>query len=229
VAEHTSAVLDYFDTDAYLSGNPLVPIRARLVAELLHDLHGATVLDLGCGDGSISRPLLAGENRLTLVDMSEAMLERARHATSGATRFVRANALTWTEDAVYDVVLCVGLVAHVESPSKLVERVAAATRPGGRCIVQITDGGRPLGWLLARYARLRRREGYRLNELTGSELVDLAAERGLRPLAARRYGLLIPLTGRLPYRVQSWLEERFSTGLLSRAAAELLVLFEKMP
>jgi SAM-dependent methyltransferase len=229
VAEHTSRVLDYFDTDAYLSGNPLVPIRARLVAELLHGLHGATVLDLGCGDGSISRPLLAGENRLTLVDMSEAMLERARRATSGPARFVQADALTWTEDAVYDVVLCIGLVAHVESPAKLVERVAAATRPGGRCIVQITDGGRPHGWVLTRYARLRRREGYRLNELTGRELVDLAAERGLRPLAVRRYGLLIPLTGRLPYRMQSWLEERFSTGLLSRAAAELLVMFEKMP
>jgi SAM-dependent methyltransferase len=227
VTDHTSAVLDYFDTDAYLIRNPIVPIRARLVSELLSGLRGGRVLDLGCGDGSVSRPLLANNNHLTLLDLSEAMLERAGHATGGMTRYLHADALTWRPDGFYDAVLCIGLVAHVDSPARLLEQAAGATRPGGRCIVQITDVGRPLGWLLTRYGRLRRREGYPLNELTGRQLVALAIQHDLRPVAACRYGLLVPLTGRLPYRGQAWLEERFASGLLSRAAAELLVVFEK--
>ena len=36
------------------------------------------ILDIGCGDGSLSLPLLDDRSRLTLLDFSEGMLERAR-------------------------------------------------------------------------------------------------------------------------------------------------------
>jgi len=227
MTNHTSAVLDYFDTDAYLTDNPIVPIRARLVSELLADLRGGRVLDLGCGDGSISRPLLP--NRLTLVDFSEAMLERAKQTVGSTARYVQADALTWQPDGLYDAVLCIGLVAHVDSPTRLVEQAAAATRPGGRCVIQITDAGRPLGWLLTHYIRVRRRNVYRLNETSGRQLIEIAAGYRLKPVAERRYGLLIPGTGRLPDRWHAWLEERFASGVLSRLAAEVLVVFERSP
>lgn len=229
--EHTAKAREFFETDAYLTRNPVVAIRTQLVAELLSDLRGARVLDLGCGDGSVSRPLLAAGNDVTLVDVSEAMLDRAKRAVipegAGKAEYVQFDVLEWEPDAPYDAVLCIGLFAHVSSPQRLIEQAVKATRAGGRCIFQITDSGRPLGWLLTRYGRFRQREGYRLNELATSELVAFAAAYGLTPIADRRYGLLLPTTGRLPYRWHRWLERRFASGLLSRAGADTLLVFRK--
>jgi SAM-dependent methyltransferase len=231
VKAHTTKVRDFFETDAYLSNNPIVPIRARLVNELLSDLRGGRVLDLGCGDGSISRPLLAAGNEVTLVDVSESMLRRARELVTpeaaGRVEYVQADILEWAPGRLYDAVLCVGVLAHVSSPGRALERVTEALRCGGRAVVQITDGGRPLGWFLNRYGRQRRGEGYRLNELTSRELISRASNYGLKPVTVRRYGLLLPSTGRLPYQWRSVLERRFASGFLSAAAADLLVVFRK--
>lgn len=227
----TKGAHEYFEGEAYLANNPIVPIRARFVSELLSDLRNGSVLDLGCGDGSISRGLLDRGNDLTLVDFSEAMLRRARESepasAAGRVRYVQSDILDWSADRRYDAVLCIGLLAHVASPERVLEFVAATTKPGGRCILEITNVGRPLGWLLARYGRLRQREGYRLNELSAQMLYDLGEPLGLTPIAERRYGFLVPLSGRLPYRWQARLESWFAFSFASRAAAELLVLFRK--
>ncbi len=210
-----------WETGAYLERNPIISIRARHVAALLRDLHGGAVLDLGCADGSISQPLPAA--RLTLVDLSPAMLERARQNVPWA-ECIQANVLEWKSDRLYDAVLAIGLFAHVSSPDLLLQKVVEALRPGGRCIVQITDGGTPLGWLHTRYARLRR---YKLNEFTSRELIVRASRYSLRPIAVRRYGFLFPGSGRLPYHWQLRIEGWFASGWLSQIGAESLILFRR--
>ena len=221
----------FFETDAYAEGNPVIPIRAQLVAQMLNGLRGARVLDLGCGDGSVSRPLLEAGNDVTFVDFSNAMLRRAQArelpAGSGKARYVAADVLEWEPDAPYDVVLCIGVLAHIESPSRLLGRVATATRPGGTAIVQTTDVGRILGRLVTYYSRWRRREGYRLNEFTRAALVALARGHGLLPSGERRYGFLLPGTGHLPYRWRLWLEERFASGLPAKVGTDVLLIFER--
>jgi SAM-dependent methyltransferase len=221
----------FFETDAYAEGNPVIPIRAQLVAQMLSGLRGARVLDLGCGDGSVSRPLLEAGNDVTLVDFSNEMLRRAQarelRTGSGKARYVEADVLEWEPDAPYDVVLCIGVLAHIESPSRLLGRVATATRPGGTAIVQITDLGRILGRLVTYYSRWRRREGYRLNEFTRATLVALARGHGLLPSGERSYGFLLPGTGHLPYRWHLWLEERFASGLPAKIGTDVLLSFER--
>jgi SAM-dependent methyltransferase len=228
---HTTKVREFFDSDAYLTHNPIVKIRARLVAELLSDLRGAKVLDLGCGDGSVSRALLATGNDVTFVDVSDVMLARARKAVippgGGRAEYVQSDVLAWEPQSEYDAVLCIGLLAHVTSPERVLEQAARATRAGGRCVVQITDAGRPLGWVLTRYAQLRPGKRYPLNRLTAHDLAALAGRHRFTPIAARRYGLLVPMTGRLPYRWQQRLEERFAHGLLAHAAADILLVLRR--
>ena len=215
---------NYFETTAYLERNPIIPIRARLVADLLSDLRNASIVDLGCGDGALSQSF-AG-NDLTLVDFSEAMIERARQNVPTA-RHILADALEWEPDGQYDAVIAVGLLAHVTAPNALIEKVASMLKPAGRCILQITDAGRPLGWFLTRCGRFRQRGGYRLNELSWRELAARAGRHGLTAVETRRYGLLLPGLGRLPYPLVASIENAFSAPFLAPLAGDVLGLFRK--
>jgi predicted TPR repeat methyltransferase len=219
----------FFETDAYLTANPLIPIRARLVGELLSEVAKGRILDLGCGDGAISLPLLTRSDHLTLVDRSNTMLDRAKARTpyGAPVEFVQADVLDYAPDGLYDAVLCVGVVAHVASVTGLVTRVAEAVSPGGLCIIQITDDAQPLGHFLNRYARVRR-AGWSRNEMTVTALVCLASQHHLDVVAVRRYGLALPGTGVLPYGWRLRLEEVAATSaLISRLSAELIVCFRR--
>ena len=87
----------YFETSTYLDRNAVIPVRARIVRDWLSTTANSHVLDLGCGDGSISLPLLGAGNSLTLVDFSDRMLALAQSAapSSADVTFVRADILDY--------------------------------------------------------------------------------------------------------------------------------------
>jgi 2-polyprenyl-3-methyl-5-hydroxy-6-metoxy-1,4-benzoquinol methylase len=220
----------FFDTRSYLERNAIIPVRALIVRDLLAEVHDSRVLDLGCGDGSISRSLLASHNHLTLVDFSAKMLESARGGfpVKAPIEFIQADILDYVPSAPYDAVICVGVLAHVRSVRKAIERVSASLRPGGLCVLQTTDNASPLGWLLNSYYRWRGRERYELNTITLAELVSIADLCGLVQRRSRRYGLLLPGLGRLPYNWERRMENVVASNpRLSQLGAEVMVCFEK--
>lgn len=229
----SEAVRVFFESDEYLRGNPLIAIRARLVAELLAGIREGRILDLGCGDGGVSRPLLACANRLTLVDFSPAMLDRARSATpaGAAAEFVSADVLEFIPAVPYDAVLCIGVLAHLPAVEPMIGRLAAALKPGGLCVVQLTDTGTLIGRARYTYLRLRSRSApYRLNRLTYAGVVATARRHGLALRDQRRYALSLPGTGHLSPRHRLRLEAGFAARpSLARAGAEVLISFQRTP
>jgi SAM-dependent methyltransferase len=220
----------FFEADTYLEHNAIIPVRALIVAELLSGLQNARILDLGCGDGSVSRALLAAQNKLTLVDFSPKMLERARAATppDAPVEFIEANILRFDPPEPFDAVICVGVLAHVPSLEEVLGRVSAVVRPGGVCVLQITDAAAPLGRVLNQYYRWRRREHYLKNQVTLTELVAAADRHDLSALDQRRHGLLLPGMGKLPYRWECRLENAvWASPYLSHLGAEVIVSFQK--
>lgn len=229
----SAAVRAFFETDKYLKGNPLIPVRAGFVASLLQGVRGGRILDLGCGDGAVSRPLLAADNELTLVDFSTAMLERARHDTPAGARvtFILSDVLSYVTDTPYDAVLCVGVLAHLPSIEPMIARISQSLKPGGLCVLQITDVESPLGWALNQYQRLRVKvSAYApLHPMSRSKVVAIASRHKLALRATRKYALSIPGSGRLPEAMQLSLEASFArSALLSRAGAEALMSFERL-
>lgn len=224
------AVRAFFATAAYLDKNPILPIRAALVGELLAGVRDGWILDLGCGDGSISLPLLRHGNRLTLVDLSQTMLDRAKaSAPSGAAvTFVQEDILAYLPERPYDAVLCLGVAAHVSSIERLFARASDAVRNGGVCVLQATDDSQPFGRLRKQYYRVRyARRGGR-NETTLDDIIDLASRHELEIRTVRRYGLDLPGSGFLPYHWQLRIEAAaLSSRALSLLSAEVLVCFEK--
>jgi SAM-dependent methyltransferase len=211
MAATSDQIKAYFDTDAYVRRNPIISVRAQLLSEMLRATRDSRIIDLGCGDGTLTRPLLRDGNRLTLVDFSGPMLDRARaHFPSDApVEFVESDVLSYHSIEPADVVVCIGVLAHVSSPEAVIAHIAGLMRPNGICVLEITDRSSPMGWLLTQKGRLGHRAGWATNRLSRSELVQIARAHRLAelPSTLRRYGLLVPIARWLPYGTALRLEE----------------------
>jgi 2-polyprenyl-3-methyl-5-hydroxy-6-metoxy-1,4-benzoquinol methylase len=155
------------------------------------------ILDIGCGDGSMSLPLLTSGNRLTLVDLSSSMLSFAR---SNVPRELLANVEIVNEDFTrarlepqsYDLILCIGVLAHAESPVALIEKIISLLRPGGTIIMESTDASHFLSPLVVLYHRLWgmfRPQGYALNLISSAEVIEIFRRLHFKLSSIYRYNL----------------------------------------
>jgi SAM-dependent methyltransferase len=76
------------------------------------------VLDVGCGIGLVDRLLLPHVSALEGVDVSEAMVERARSTNAGAQYRVYDGQALPFEDGAFDVVFAMCVLHHVEPPDR---------------------------------------------------------------------------------------------------------------
>lgn len=97
----------------------------------------ADVLDLGCGTGSLS--LLAAErgHRVTGVDLSPAMVERARAKLAGraAVFLVGDAAAPPVGEERFDVVLARHVLWTLPDPARVLREWSGLLRPGGRLVL----------------------------------------------------------------------------------------------
>ncbi|HET6549325.1 MAG TPA: class I SAM-dependent methyltransferase [Solirubrobacter sp.] len=112
----------------------LRPVRDRLLA-LAGPLEGATLLDVGAGDGLIGREALARGARVIFSDVSPALLDHLR-ATVDDPRasFVDAQAedLAAIPDASVDVVTTRSVLIYVDDKAAAFAALRRVLRPGGR-------------------------------------------------------------------------------------------------
>jgi arsenite methyltransferase len=106
---------------------------------------GERVLDLGCGAGTdslVAAQMVGPEGRVTGIDMTPAMLAKARAAAAemGATNieFLESEAeqLPFADDS-YDVVVSNGVIDLIPDKDAVFAEIHRVLRPGGR--MQIAD------------------------------------------------------------------------------------------
>ena len=108
----------------------------QILPLLAERLAGAeVVVDVGCGEGQVSRPAAAAGALVVGVDGSAAQLAEAVRR-GGGVHYVRgfATGVPLREAAADAVVLCL-VVEHVGDLGALVDEVARVLRPGGTALV----------------------------------------------------------------------------------------------
>jgi hypothetical protein len=76
----------------------------------------------------------------------------------------------------HDLVLCLGVLAHVESVDLVVAKAAESCAPGALCILQLSDSRHPLAKAMRLYdkarGRLRRDRRYETARMSVQDVVD---------------------------------------------------------
>ena len=107
------------------------------ICEVLQPLEFGTVLDVGCGEGYLSRVLLDRFPgiRVKGVDISPAAVERARErCPEGDFEVARFEDLArWTER--FDLVVCSEVLEHIDDPATGAKILAG--RSGGKVLVTV--------------------------------------------------------------------------------------------
>jgi trans-aconitate 2-methyltransferase len=117
--------------------------RARPFAELLTRVEAVaprTVVDLGCGDGSVTASLAQRwpGARVTGVDSSPSMLAAAAaHAVPGRLDFMAGDLRDWRPDGPVDVLVSNAALHWVPGHGPLVSRWADHLAPGGWLAIQV--------------------------------------------------------------------------------------------
>ena len=131
---------------------PFADLVARIAAEA-----PATVVDLGCGEGSLTASLARRwpEARVTGVDSSPEMLAAAAAAaTPGRVAFEQGDVREWAPPARVDVLVSNAVLHWVPGHERLLPRWAGWLRPGGWLAVQVPGNFRaPTHALLAELCR----------------------------------------------------------------------------
>src|SRR6478672_7782398 len=106
--EHTNVFFE--KPQNYLRNRVGIEVRMQIARELLGNFQSNSILDIGCGDASISRQFLSSTTHLTLLDLSDAMLDVARAQTPSEflsrVLFINHDFLTYTFDQTFDVIFC---------------------------------------------------------------------------------------------------------------------------
>ncbi len=233
-------VFRFFDrAEHHRAAQHVTALRAHIVRELLAwpraDAARTSVLDVGAGDGAVTFGLARDAARLTWLDGSVGMLEAARRSVPAelTCRIEIVEGELATYDHPHDVVVCVGVLAHVASIPEAMAKLGLLTRAGGSLVVELADGDAPLDFPARLAHRVRERMwpkyGYTLRETSLAEIDGLARVHGLARVATRRHWTTPPLVRRIAPRTWQAAFERWTmeTPALARHGSSVIARFDK--
>src|SRR5258707_5924972 len=207
--------------------------RLTLACELAGASSGR-LLDCVAGTGEITCALLKSGrfNHATVVDVSPAMLKSAKDLLTSQIRnaeleFVQSDVFNFKpSDSHFDLILCLGLIAHTGWLDILLPHLRSMLTSGGRIILQatLTDhlGTRIVRALTSRSEMARR--GYRISWFSERNISDACNRAAVRVLETRRHSLGVPFGDRLWPWANFQLETRLEKWASSHGADAIWLL-----
>lgn len=130
---------------------------------------GRTVLDVACGSGYGCRLLAeaGGARQVVGADVSDAAIAQARTFARRSVSFVRSSGAPLAfRDAVFDAIVSLETIEHVEDPRALLREFRRVLRPGGTAVISTPLNESP--------GRLRPGNPFHVREYNATEFVELA-------------------------------------------------------
>lgn len=208
--------------DYQAKGN-FVPTLGEPLVDLLNPQPGMRILDVGCGNGTLTLKLMGRGATVIGIDASEAMVQAAQNKGVDA-RAVSAYDLTFENE--FDAAFSnAALHWMTDDPQKVLNNIATALKPGGRFVAEMGGEGNIAHIRNAERQALQRRN---LDLDTVAPLFFPSKARYQSMLETAGFTIeqmeLFPRKTRLPDGLANWLKV-FSTAVLSSLPAEDVELF----
>lgn len=228
----------FFNKLEYLkNSSDRILIRSNLVRKFLGKVSQSQILDIGCGDGSLSLQYLEEDNSITFVDVSDKMLEivkkRVPDQFLGKINLINESFESILFDRKFDIVLCVGVIAHVTSVHELFKKIDQVLKPGGMVVLETTPNPYPIGKLLFPYYFLRNLllksgERYSKNRLKVDDLLNITSSMHLTLIKQVRYSIPLPGMSHWPQSIKlRYTLFTLNNSLMSKFGSEHVFLFKK--
>jgi trans-aconitate methyltransferase len=207
-------------SESYLRHASFVPALGAAALELLAPGPGERILDVGCGEGTLTRQIAARGAVVVGIDSASSMVQAAR-ARGLDARLLDAEALSF--DGEFDAVFSNAALHWVRDHEALLAGVARALVPGGRFVAEFGGHGNIAAIQTALRAVLSHRhlapEPSRYYP-TDDEYRGRLEAHGFRVDQIS----LIPRPTPLPTGIRGWLEvfERSTLERLGREAGPVL-------
>jgi trans-aconitate methyltransferase len=122
-----------WDPATYARNARYVSILGAPVVELLAPKPGERVLDLGCGDGVLTKKLTDAGCEVVAIDSSAAQIEAARKLGLDA-RVMNAEELPFNEE--FDAVFSNAVLHWIKQADPMIAAVYRSLKPGGRFVAE---------------------------------------------------------------------------------------------
>ncbi len=140
-------------------GNPLVELEAPVAEQMLGEVAGLRIADIGCGTGRHAIRLTAAGAQVTAIDFSREMLTRAgeraaaEHIGSDRLRFIEHDLLLPLplDDRAFDRVLCCLVMDHIPEPRRMMAELKRICRPDGFVLITVMHPAMMLRGTQARF------------------------------------------------------------------------------
>jgi trans-aconitate methyltransferase len=192
-----------WDSESYEKNARFVSELGTPALELLAPRPGERILDLGCGDGVLTRQIADRGCRVVGVDSSAALAAAARMR---GLEVVEVSASDMEFGPEFDAVFSNAALHWMKDADAVIERVARACKPRGRFVAEMGGHNCVQTIVAALVAELDRRglDGASLNPWYFPTAEDYAA-RLMRHGFEVSYMALIPRPTPLPGDVMGWL------------------------
>lgn len=134
--------------------NPLIAIEEPLVDQLLGDLRGLTVADIGCGTGRHTIRLAEAGALVQAIDFSEAMLQHAKRKRGAFEIPFRVHNLSTPlpfADQMFDRVICALVMDHISDLGLLFSEMHRVCRHSGFVVISVMHPALMLRGVQARF------------------------------------------------------------------------------
>lgn len=207
--------MNRWTSDSYRQNASYVPALGAAVLAVLNPQHGERILDVGCGEGSLTEKIAAAGASVVGIDASEEMVSAAA-ARGLDVRLIDAQRLEFERE--FDAVFSNAALHWIRDHDALLSGVHRALKPGGRFVAEFGGHGNIAAIQVAIRSVLAHR-GWRTNI---HRYYATPAEYSAR-LRAHAFTVsdieLIPRPTPLPTGLRGWLET-FERATLDRIPLE---------
>jgi ubiquinone/menaquinone biosynthesis C-methylase UbiE len=144
--------------ETYDESNPLIDLEEVTLGPILAEPGPGDAADVACGTGRVAALLSGLGHRVTGIDPSEAMLDRARAKGIPATFKVGSFDALPLDDESVDLVTCALALTHVDDLDPSMREFARVLRPGGCAVLSDVH---PFATATGAQALFRRADGSR--------------------------------------------------------------------